>query len=226
MAGPSPSKAEHWRLPACRSVVSTPAHTRDLRRPGRPARCVPVWCGPAVRVKPKPSCNWQSCCGGHQYLDHHRYLRIPGETTIIRSGSPPGYVGWVKAASITGTIRQKPYSVVLVEMKWKKRTRMCSTCSTRRSIRAKSQTVGRLIDCKNIIFLTSRVSGGGHLPMTRKPCRRCSGAGRLVEPTCWRVEVVHGAAVKETLTTVIAGVAVWITCSPSALVQKWSLNRK
>lgn len=79
--------------------------------------------------------------GGRQYLTTINMSEFQEKHTVSRLiGSPPGYVGYGEGGVLTEAIRQKPYSVVLLD-EVEKAHRMYSTCSTRRLTRARWQTV-------------------------------------------------------------------------------------
>ncbi len=78
--------------------------------------------------------------GGRQYLTTINMSEFQEKHTVSRLiGSPPGYVGYGEGGVLTEAIRQKPYSVVLLD-EVEKAHPMCLTCSTRRSTRARWQT--------------------------------------------------------------------------------------
>lgn len=61
-------------------------------------------------------------------LDMSEYMEKHTVSKLI--GSPPGYVGFEEGGQLTEKVRRKPYSVVLL-MRLKRLTPMCSICSSR-----------------------------------------------------------------------------------------------
>lgn len=112
----------------------------DLRRPGRPLGAF-LLAGPSGVGKTETVLQLAELLyGGRQYLTTINMSEFQEKHTVSRLiGSPPGYVGYGEGGVLTEAIRQKPYSVVLLD-EWRKPTRTCSTCSTRRSTRARWPT--------------------------------------------------------------------------------------
>ena len=46
-------------------------------------------------------------------------------------GAPPGYVGYEEGGYLTEAVRRRPYSLFCCWMRWRRRTRMCSTSCCR-----------------------------------------------------------------------------------------------
>ncbi|VEA56407.1 type VI secretion ATPase, ClpV1 family [Salmonella enterica subsp. enterica] len=112
----------------------------DLRRPGRPLGAF-LLAGPSGVGKTETVLQLAELLyGGRQYLTTINMSEFQEKHTVSRLiGSPPGYVGYGEGGVLTEAIRQKPYSVVLLD-EVEKATRTCSTCSTRRSTRARWPT--------------------------------------------------------------------------------------
>lgn len=73
-------------------------------------------------------------------------------------GSPPGYVGYGEGGVLTEAIRQKPYSVVLLDEVEKAHPDVLNLFYQAFDKGEMADGEGRLIDCKNILFfLTSNL---------------------------------------------------------------------
>ncbi|EOX9459042.1 type VI secretion system ATPase TssH [Escherichia coli] len=88
----------------------------DLRRPGRPLGAF-LLAGPSGVGKTETVLQLAELLyGGRQYLTTINMSEFQEKHTVSRLiGSPPGYVGYGEGGVLTEAIRQKPYSVVLLD---------------------------------------------------------------------------------------------------------------
>ena len=68
-------------------------------------------------------------------------------------GSPPGYVGYGEGGVLTEAIRRKPYSVVLLDEVEKAHPDVLNLFYQAFDKGELADGEGRIIDCKNIVFL-------------------------------------------------------------------------
>ncbi len=97
--------------------------------------------------------------GGRQYLTTINMSEFQEKHTVSRLiGSPPGYVGYGEGGVLTEAIRQKPYSVVLLDEVEKAHPDVLNLFYQAFDKGEMADGEGRLIDCKNIVFfLTSNL---------------------------------------------------------------------
>lgn len=97
--------------------------------------------------------------GGRQYLTTINMSEFREKHTVSRLiGSPPGYVGYGEGGVLTEAIRQKPYSVVLLDEVEKAHPDVLNLFYQSFDKGEMADGEGRLIDCKNIVFfLTSNL---------------------------------------------------------------------
>lgn len=129
----------------------------DLRRPGRPLGAF-LLAGPSGVGKTETVLQLAELLyGGRQYLTTINMSEFQEKHTVSRLiGSPPGYVGYGEGGVLTEAIRQKPYSVVLLDEVEKAHPDVLNLFYQAFDKGEMADGEGRLIDCKNIVFfLTS-----------------------------------------------------------------------
>jgi type VI secretion system protein VasG len=97
--------------------------------------------------------------GGRQFLTTINMSEYQEKHTVSRLiGSPPGYVGFGEGGILTEAIRQKPYSVVLLDEVEKAHPEVLNLFYQAFDKGELADGEGRLIDCKNVVFfLTSNL---------------------------------------------------------------------
>ncbi|MDU2941147.1 MAG: type VI secretion system ATPase TssH [Enterobacteriaceae bacterium] len=131
----------------------------DLRRPGRPLGAF-LLAGPSGVGKTETVLQLAELLyGGCQYLTTINMSEFQEKHTVSRLiGSPPGYVGYGEGGVLTEAIRQKPYSVVLLDEVEKAHPDVLNLFYQAFDKGEMADGEGRLIDCKNIVFfLTSNL---------------------------------------------------------------------
>lgn len=131
----------------------------DLRRPGRPLGAF-LLVGPSGVGKTESVLQIaDSLFGGRQYLTTINMSEFQEKHTVSRLiGSPPGYVGYGEGGVLTEAIRQKPYSVVLLDEVEKAHPDVLNLFYQAFDKGELADGEGRVIDCKNIVFfLTSNL---------------------------------------------------------------------
>lgn len=131
----------------------------DLRRPGRPLGAF-LLAGPSGVGKTETVLQLAELLyGGRQYLTTINMSEFQEKHTVSRLiGSPPGYVGYGEGGVLTEAIRQKPYSVVLLDEVEKACPDVLNLFYQAFDKGEMADGEGRLIDCKNILFfLTSNL---------------------------------------------------------------------
>lgn len=131
----------------------------DLRRPGRPLGAF-LLAGPSGVGKTETVLQLAELLyGGRQYLTTINMSEFQEKHTVSRLiGSPPGYVGYGEGGVLTEAIRQKPYSVVLLDEVEKAHPDVLNLFYQAFDKGEMADGEGRLIDCKNILFfLTSNL---------------------------------------------------------------------
>ncbi|ECG1332991.1 type VI secretion system ATPase TssH [Salmonella enterica subsp. indica] len=131
----------------------------DLRRPGRPLGAF-LLAGPSGVGKTETVLQLAELLyGGRQYLTTINMSEFQEKHTVSRLiGSPPGYVGYGEGGVLTEAIRQKPYSVVLLDEVEKAHPDVLNLFYQAFDRGEMADGEGRLIDCKNIVFfLTSNL---------------------------------------------------------------------
>ncbi|QET57717.1 type VI secretion system ATPase TssH [Citrobacter portucalensis] len=131
----------------------------DLRRPGRPLGAF-LLAGPSGVGKTETVLQLvELLYGGRQYLTTINMSEFQEKHTVSRLiGSPPGYVGYGEGGVLTEAIRQKPYSVVLLDEVEKAHPDVLNLFYQAFDKGEMADGEGRLIDCKNIVFfLTSNL---------------------------------------------------------------------
>ncbi|HDI1211525.1 TPA: type VI secretion system ATPase TssH [Aeromonas hydrophila] len=131
----------------------------DLRRPGRPLGAF-LLVGPSGVGKTETVLQIAELMfGGRQYLTTINMSEYQEKHTVSRLiGSPPGYVGFGEGGVLTEAIRQKPYSVVLLDEVEKAHPDMLNLFYQAFDKGELADGEGRIIDCKNVVFfLTSNL---------------------------------------------------------------------
>ncbi|MFG0831996.1 type VI secretion system ATPase TssH [Aeromonas bivalvium] len=131
----------------------------DLRRPGRPLGAF-LLVGPSGVGKTETVLQIADLMfGGRQYLTTINMSEYQEKHTVSRLiGSPPGYVGFGEGGVLTEAIRQKPYSVVLLDEVEKAHPDVLNLFYQAFDKGELADGEGRIIDCKNVVFfLTSNL---------------------------------------------------------------------
>jgi type VI secretion system protein VasG len=131
----------------------------DLRRPGRPMGAF-LLVGPSGVGKTETVVQLAELLyGGRQFLTTINMSEYQEKHTVSRLiGSPPGYVGFGEGGILTEAIRQKPYSVVLLDEVEKAHPEVLNLFYQAFDKGELADGEGRLIDCKNLVFfLTSNL---------------------------------------------------------------------
>ncbi|WP_421166569.1 type VI secretion system ATPase TssH [Aeromonas dhakensis] len=131
----------------------------DLRRPGRPLGAF-LLVGPSGVGKTETVLQIAELMfGGRQYLTTINMSEYQEKHTVSRLiGSPPGYIGFGEGGVLTEAIRQKPYSVVLLDEVEKAHPDVLNLFYQAFDKGELADGEGRIIDCKNVVFfLTSNL---------------------------------------------------------------------
>ncbi|SNY97461.1 type VI secretion system ATPase TssH [Halomonas sp. hl-4] len=131
----------------------------DLRRPGRPLGAF-LLVGPSGVGKTETVVQIaDQLYGGRQFLTTINMSEYQEKHTVSRLiGSPPGYVGFGEGGLLTEAIRQRPYSVVLLDEVEKAHPDVLNLFYQAFDKGELADGEGRLIDCKNVVFfLTSNL---------------------------------------------------------------------
>ena len=131
----------------------------DLRRPGRPMGAF-LLAGPSGVGKTETVVQLSELLyGGRQFLTTINMSEYQEKHTVSRLiGSPPGYVGFGEGGILTEAIRQKPYSVVLLDEVEKAHPEVLNLFYQAFDKGELADGEGRLIDCKKVVFfLTSNL---------------------------------------------------------------------
>ncbi|WP_411705903.1 type VI secretion system ATPase TssH [Edaphovirga cremea] len=131
----------------------------DLRRPGRPLGAFLLVGSSGVGKTESVLQIAESLFGGRQYLTTINMSEFQEKHTVSRLiGSPPGYVGYGEGGVLTEAIRQKPYSVVLLDEVEKAHPDVLNLFYQAFDKGELADGEGRIIDCKNVVFfLTSNL---------------------------------------------------------------------
>lgn len=185
----------------------------DLRRPGRPLGAF-LLVGPSGVGKTETVLQLAELLyGGRQYLTTINMSEFQEKHTVSRLiGSPPGYVGYGEGGVLTEAIRQKPYSVVLLDEVEKAHPDVLNLFYQAFDKGEMADGEGRLIDCKNIVFfLTSNLGYQVIVEQAGNPEAMHDAlypvlADFFKPALLARMEVVPYLPLsRETLTTIIAG---------------------
>lgn len=131
----------------------------DLRRTGRPLGTF-LLVGPSGVGKTETVlCLTDLLFGGRAYLTTINMSEYQEKHTVSRLiGSPHGYVGFGEGGVLTEAIRQKPYSVVLLDEVEKAHPDVLNLFYQAFDKGELADGEGQLIDCKNVVFfLTSNL---------------------------------------------------------------------
>ncbi|WP_111415511.1 type VI secretion system ATPase TssH [Billgrantia lactosivorans] len=131
----------------------------DLRRPGRPLGAF-LLVGPSGVGKTETVVQIaERLYGGRQFLTTINMSEYQEKHTVSRLiGSPPGYVGFGEGGLLTEAIRQRPYSVVLLDEVEKAHPDVLNLFYQAFDKGELADGEGRLIDCRNVVFfLTSNL---------------------------------------------------------------------
>jgi type VI secretion system protein VasG len=125
----------------------------DLRRLGRPMGAF-LLVGPSGVGKTETVLQIAELLyGGRQYLTTINMSEFQEKHTVSRLiGSPPGYVGYGEGGVLTEAIRQKPYSVVLLDEVEKAHPDVLNLFYQVFDKGEMADGEGRVIDCKNVVF--------------------------------------------------------------------------
>ncbi|MGL4959552.1 MAG: type VI secretion system ATPase TssH, partial [Plesiomonas sp.] len=143
----------------------------DLRRPGRPLGAF-LLVGPSGVGKTETVVQIADLMfGGRQYLTTINMSEYQEKHTVSRLiGSPPGYVGFGEGGVLTEAIRQKPYSVVLLDEVEKAHPDVLNLFYQAFDKGELADGEGRIIDCKNVVFfLTSNLGFQTILDYAQQP---------------------------------------------------------
>ncbi|EPP4911315.1 type VI secretion system ATPase TssH [Escherichia albertii] len=185
----------------------------DLRRPGRPLGAF-LLAGPSGVGKTETVLQLAELLyGGRQYLTTINMSEFQEKHTVSRLiGSPPGYVGYGEGGVLTEAIRQKPYSVVLLDEVEKAHPDVLNLFYQAFDKGEMADGEGRLIDCKNIVFFLTSNLGYQVIvehaddPETMQETLYPVLADFFKPALLARMEVVPYLPLsKETLATIIAG---------------------
>lgn len=131
----------------------------DLRKSGRPKGAF-LLVGPSGVGKTETVLQIaEQLYGGKQFLTTINMSEYQEKHTVSRLiGSPPGYVGYGEGGILTESIRQKPYSIVLLDETEKAHPEVLNIFYQAFDKGELADGEGRLIDCQNIVFfLTSNL---------------------------------------------------------------------
>lgn len=131
----------------------------DLRRPGRPLGAF-LLVGPSGVGKTETVVQIADLLfGGRNYLTTINMSEYQEKHTVSRLiGSPPGYIGFGEGGVLTEAIRQKPYSVVLLDEVEKAHPDVLNLFYQAFDKGELADGEGRVIDCRNVVFfLTSNL---------------------------------------------------------------------
>lgn len=143
----------------------------DLRRPGRPIGAF-LLVGPSGVGKTETVIQLaERLYGGRQFLTTINMSEYQEKHSVSRLiGSPPGYVGFGEGGVLTEAMRQKPYSVVLLDEVEKAYPDVLNLFYQAFDKGEMADGEGRLIDCRNIVFfLTSNLGHQTILDLANEP---------------------------------------------------------
>ena len=132
----------------------------DLRRAGTPLGAL-LLVGPSGVGKTETEIQIaEHIFGGKQFLTTINMSEYQEKHTVSRLiGSPPGYVGYGEGGLLTEAIRQKPYSIVLLDEVEKAHPDVLNLFYQAFDKGELADGEGRLIDCKNILFMLTSNCG-------------------------------------------------------------------
>lgn len=132
----------------------------DLRRAGTPLGAL-LLVGPSGVGKTETAIQIaEHIFGGKQFLTTINMSEYQEKHTVSRLiGSPPGYVGYGEGGLLTEAIRQKPYSIVLLDEVEKAHPDVLNLFYQAFDKGELADGEGCLIDCKNILFMLTSNCG-------------------------------------------------------------------
>ena len=132
----------------------------DLRRAGTPLGAL-LLVGPSGVGKTETAIQIaEHIFGGKQFLTTINMSEYQEKHTVSRLiGSPPGYVGYGEGGVLTEAVRRKPYSVVLLDEVEKAHPDVLNLFYQAFDKGELADGEGRLIDCKNILFMLTSNCG-------------------------------------------------------------------
>ncbi|WP_373767017.1 type VI secretion system ATPase TssH [Glaesserella sp.] len=132
----------------------------DLRRAGTPLGAL-LLVGPSGVGKTETALQIADYIfGGRQFLTTINMSEYQEKHTVSRLiGSPPGYVGYGEGGLLTEAIRQKPYSIVLLDEVEKAHPDVLNLFYQAFDKGELADGEGRQIDCKNILFMLTSNCG-------------------------------------------------------------------
>ena len=132
----------------------------DIRRAGTPLGAL-LLVGPSGVGKTETAIQIaEHIFGGKQFLTTINMSEYQEKHTVSRLiGSPPGYVGYGEGGLLTEAIRQKPYSIVLLDEVEKAHPDVLNLFYQAFDKGELADGEGRLIDCKNILFMLTSNCG-------------------------------------------------------------------
>ncbi|TCP95244.1 type VI secretion system protein VasG [Cricetibacter osteomyelitidis] len=132
----------------------------DLRRAGTPLGAL-LLVGPSGVGKTETAIQIaEHIFGGRQFLTTINMSEYQEKHTVSRLiGSPPGYVGYGEGGLLTEAIRQKPYSIVLLDEVEKAHPDVLNLFYQAFDKGELADGEGRQIDCKNILFMLTSNCG-------------------------------------------------------------------
>ena len=132
----------------------------DLRRAGTPLGAL-LLVGPSGVGKTETAIQIaEHIFGGKQFLTTINMSEYQEKHTISRLiGSPPGYVGYGEGGLLTEAIRQKPYSIVLLDEVEKAHPDVLNLFYQAFDKGELADGEGRLFDCKNVLFMLTSNCG-------------------------------------------------------------------
>ena len=132
----------------------------DLRRAGTPLGAL-LLVGPSGVGKTETAIQIaEHIFGGKQFLTTINMSEYQEKHTVSRLiGSPPGYVGYGEGGLLTEAIRQKPYSIVLLDEVEKAHPDVLNLFYQAFDKGELADGEGRVIDCKNILFMLTSNCG-------------------------------------------------------------------
>lgn len=132
----------------------------DLRRAGTPLGAL-LLVGPSGVGKTETAIQIaEYIFGGRQFLMTINMSEYQEKHTVSRLiGSPPGYVGYGEGGLLTEAIRQKPYSIVLLDEVEKAHPDVLNLFYQAFDKGELADGEGRQIDCKNILFMLTSNCG-------------------------------------------------------------------
>lgn len=132
----------------------------DLRRAGTPLGAL-LLVGPSGVGKTETAIQIaEHIFGGKQFLTTINMSEYQEKHTVSRLiGSPPGYVGYGEGGLLTEAIRQKPYSIVLLDEVEKAHPDVLNLFYQAFDKGELADGEGRLIDCENILFMLTSNCG-------------------------------------------------------------------